>query len=380
MTETVTMDERIARLTDARRLVVKIGSILLVDEESGRPRSGWLAALSEDIAALKKAGVEVVVVSSGSIAVGRKDLGLTRRNLKLEEKQAAAAAGQIRLAHAYQDALARHGITVAQILLTPDDTEQRRRHLNARNTIETLLRVGAVPVINENDTVATDEIRFGDNDRLAARVAQMISADALVLLSDIDGLYTADPRHDAGAEFVPEVGEITPGIEAMAGAAVRGNASGGMVTKLIAARIAMAAGCRMAIADGKAEHGLAAIADGARCTWFLSSAEPRAARKRWIASTVMAGGVIFIDDGAVAALGAGKSLLPAGVTQVKGTFERGDAVEIRTGDGRNIGKGLIAYSSADANLIAGHKTREIEALLGYRGRDEMVHRDDLVLD
>ena len=380
MTETVTMDDRIARLTDARRLVVKIGSSLLVDEESGRLRDGWLAALSEDIAALKKEGVEVVVVSSGSIAVGRRDLGLTRRNLKLEEKQAAAAAGQIRLAHAYQDALARHGITVAQILLTPDDTEQRRRHLNARNTIETLLRVGAVPVINENDTVATDEIRFGDNDRLAARVAQMISADALVLLSDIDGLYTADPRHDTGAEFIPEIGEITPEIEAMAGAAVRGNASGGMVTKLIAARIAMAAGCRMAIADGKTEHGLAAIADGARCTWFLPSAEPRAARKRWIASTVMASGAIFVDDGAVAALGAGKSLLPAGVTRVEGTFDRGDAVEIRTNDGRNIGKGLIAYSSTDAKLIAGHKTREIEALLGYRGRDEIVHRDDLVLD
>ncbi|MHA1108439.1 MAG: glutamate 5-kinase, partial [Alphaproteobacteria bacterium] len=313
------MESRIKDLTDARRLVVKVGSILLVDEDSGRLRERWLAALSDDVARLKAAGVEVLLVSSGSIAVGRSDLGLTRHTLKLEEKQAAAAAGQIRLAHAYQDALARHGITVAQILLTPDD---------------------AVPVINENDTVATEEIRFGDNDRLAARVAQMVSADALVLLSDIDGLYSADPRIDSAARFVPEVAEITPEIEAMAGSAVRGNASGGMVTKLIAARIAMAAGCHMVIADGKPEHGLAAIADGARGTWFLPSAEPRTARKRWIAGTIMAGGVIVVDDGAVTALGDGKSLLPAGVTTIEGAFERGDAVEIRTGDGRHIGKGL----------------------------------------
>ncbi len=369
-----------ARLADAGRLVVKIGSILLVDGDTGTLRADWLAALASDVAALRKAGVDVVLVSSGAIAVGRADLDVTRRNLKLEEKQAAAAVGQIRLVHAYREAFARHGTAVAQILLTRDDTEDRRRGLNARNTIETLLGLGAVPVINENDTVATDEIRFGDNDRLAARVAQMVSADALVLLSDIDGLYTADPRHAADAELVPEVTEITPAIEAMAGTAVRGNASGGMVTKLIAARIAMAAGCRMVIADGKPVHGLAAIADGARCTWFLPTAEPRTARKRWIASTVMAAGAIVVDDGAVAALGTGKSLLPAGVTEVEGAFERGDAIEIRTGEGRLIGRGLSAYSADDARLIAGHKTREIEQLLGYRGRDEMVHRDDLVLD
>ncbi len=380
MTGTAATGSPIARLTDAGRLVVKIGSVLLVDENTGRLREDWLAALAEDVAELRRAGVEVVLVSSGAIAVGRKDLGVTRRNLKLEEKQAAAAVGQIRLAHAYQETLARHGITVAQILLTPDDTEQRRRHLNARNTIETLLGLGAVPVINENDTVATDEIRFGDNDRLAARVAQMISADALVLLSDVDGLYTADPRHVADAELVPEITDITPEIEAMAGAAVRGNASGGMVTKLIAAKIALAAGCRMVIADGKPAHGLRAITEGVRCTWFLPKAEPRAARKRWIASTVMAHGAIIIDDGAVAALRGGKSLLPAGVTAVEGGFERGDAVHIRTADGRQIGTGLIAYSAPDARLIAGHKTREIEQILSYRGRDEMVHRDDLVLD
>lgn len=371
---------RVAYFTDARRLVVKIGSILLADENTGRLRRDWLAALAADVAELKKSGVEVVLVSSGAIAIGRRRLGQTRRNLKLEEKQAAAAAGQIHLAHAYQEALAAHGITVAQILLTPDDTEQRRRHLNARNTIETLLGLGAVPVINENDSVATEEIRFGDNDRLAARVAQMISADALVLLSDIDGLYTADPRHDPDAKLVPEVRRITPEIEAMAGDLVRGDASGGMVTKLIAARIALAAGCRMAIADGKPEHGLKNFVTGGRCTWFVPSAEPRAARKRWIAATVMAAGAIIVDDGASAALRAGNSLLPAGVTQVEGAFDRGDAVEIRTGDGRHLGKGLIAYSAEDARMIAGHKTREIEALLGYRGRDEMIHRDDLALD
>ena len=380
MTGAAARGARSARLADARRLVVKIGSILLVDQDSGRLRADWLAALVEDVAALRHAGTEVVLVSSGAVAVGRSDLAVKRHILKLEEKQAAAAVGQIRLAHAYHEALGRHGITVAQILLTPDDTEQRRHHLNARNTIETLLRLGAVPVINENDSVATDEIRFGDNDRLAARVAQMVSADTLVLLSDVDGLYSADPRRHKDAELIPEVTEITPEIEAMAGAAVRGYASGGMVTKLSAARIALAAGCRMVIADGKPEHGLAAVMDGARCTWFVPTAEPRAARKRWIASTVKAGGAIIVDDGALVALRAGKSLLPAGVTAVDGDFERGDAVEIRSSEGAQIGTGLSAYSAADARLIAGHKTREIEALLGYRGRDEMVHRNDLVLD
>ncbi len=369
-----------ARLAGARRLVIKIGSVLLVDQQSGAIRTAWLDALCEDVVARRKAGAEVILVSSGAIAVGRSRLGIPDGELMLEEKQAAAATGQVRLAHAWQEALARHGITAAQVLLTLADTEERRRHLNARNTIETLLRLGAVPVINENDSVATEEIRFGDNDRLAARVAQMISADALVLLSDIDGLYTADPRHNPDAELVPEVRRITPEIEAMAGDLVRGDASGGMVTKLIAARIALAAGCRMAIADGKPEHGLKKFAAGGRCTWFVPSAEPRAARKRWIAATVKAAGAIIVDDGASAALRTGNSLLPAGVTQVEGAFDRGDAVEIRTSDGRHLGKGLIAYSAEDARMIAGHKTREIEALLGYRGRDEMIHRDDLALD
>ncbi len=366
-------------LAGARRLVVKIGSALLIGD-SGRLRHRWLAALCADIAALKQGGADIVVVSSGAVAVGRGVLGLGARPLKLEEKQAAAAAGQIRLAHGWQEALAAHDIGVAQILLTPGDTEERRRHLNARSTIETLLALGVVPIINENDSVATDELRFGDNDRLAARVAQMISADTMVLLSDIDGLYTADPKADPEAVFVPEVTEITPAIEAMAGHAAPGHASGGMVTKIAAANIAMRAGCRMVIADGKKTHSLAAVGVDGRCTWFVPGATPATARKRWIAGALTPSGAIIVDNGAVAALGRGKSLLPAGVVAVEGGFERGDAVIVRDTGGRRLGCGLSAYSATDARLILGHKTRDIEGLLGYRGRDEMIHRDDLVLD
>jgi glutamate 5-kinase len=366
-------------LAKAKRLVVKIGSSLLVDETAGTVRRTWLDALADDVAALRAKDVEVLLVSSGAIAVGRTHLGLVGRALKLEEKQAAAATGQIRLAHAYQEALARHHITVAQILLTPDDTEVRRRHLNARATIGQLLRLGAVPVINENDTVATEEIRFGDNDRLAARVAQMMSADTLVLLSDIDGLYTADPRDNADAQHLATIGEITPEVEAMAGKAPPGYSSGGMVTKLVAAKIALAAGCRMAIALGKDNHPLAALAAGGRSTWFVPLAEPRTARKRWIAGALLPVGTLTVDDGALKALLAGKSLLPAGVTAVEGTFERGDPVIVRAADGREMGRGLCAYSAEDAKRIRGHKSGEIERLLGYRGRDEMIHRDDLVL-
>lgn len=379
MTAVVSSPNSGPRLAAARRLIVKIGSALLVEPETGRIRQDWLEALCDDIARLKAGGTQVIVVTSGAIAVGRLRLGFARTILKLEEKQAAAAAGQVELAHAYQNALAERGVTVAQILLTLSDTEERRRHLNARNTIETLLRLGAVAVINENDTVATEEIRYGDNDRIAARVAQMVSADTLVLLSDIDGLYTADPRRDSAAAFVPLVADVTAEVEAMAGEAPPGHSSGGMVSKLDAAKIAMGAGCRMVIADGKPLRPLSAIADGARCTWFLPSAEPRTARKRWIAGAVKPAGSITIDAGAAAALAAGKSLLPAGVTDVEGGFDRGDAVLIRGPDGAVMGRGLIAYSVADARRIIGHKSREIEALLGYRGRDEMIHRDDLVL-
>ncbi len=358
---------------------MKIGSVLLVEQQRGTIRRRWLDALADDLAALRAGGIQVIVVSSGAIAVGRHHLGLTRASIKLEESQAAAATGQIRLAHAYQETLARHDITVAQILLTLDDTEQRRRHLNARNTLENLLRFGAVPVINENDTVATYEIRFGDNDRLAARVAAMMNADALVLLSDIDGLYSADPRRDPDARFIAEVPRITPEIEAMAGKAPVGYSSGGMVTKLAAARIAVSAGCRMVIADGRIDHPLAAIDQGARCTWFLAEVEPRTARKRWIAGALQPAGRVAVDDGALRALHGGKSLLPAGVRGVTGSFERGDAVVVEDQQGREVARGLIAYSSNDARTIAGYKSREIEARLGYRGREELIHRDDLVV-
>ena len=368
------------RIAAARRLVIKIGSVLLVDAESGVVRRDWLDALADDVAELRARDKDVVIVSSGSIALGQRRLGLTgRRTPKLEEKQAAAATGQIRLAHAYQESFARHGITVAQILLTVRDIEERRRHLNARNTLDSLLRLGALPVINENDTVATEEIRVGDNDRLAGRVAQMVSADTLVLLSDIDGMYSADPRRDPAAVLIPEITEITAEIEAAAGEPRPGVGTGGMVTKLSAAKIAYAAGCRMVIADGHGLNPLARLTDGGRCTWFMPPAEPRTARKRWIAGTLSPAGTLTLDDGAVRALRNGKSLLPAGVTQVDGVFERGDAVVLRDLAGRELGRGLSAYSAADAGRIAGHKSGEIEGLLGYRGRDEMIHRDNLVL-
>jgi glutamate 5-kinase len=367
-------------LARSGRLIVKIGSALLVEQSTGAIHRTWLESLAEDVARLKERGVEVVLVSSGAIAVGRRHLKLPPGPLPLESKQAAAATGQIRLAHAYQESLARHAITVAQVLLTLEDTESRRRHLNARATIHSLLGFGAVPVINENDTVATSEIRFGDNDRLAARVAQMISADTLVLLSDIDGLYTADPRRDAAARHIPVVDQITPEIEAMAGAAPTGYSSGGMITKLAAAKVAHAAGCRMAIALGSRLHPLKALDDGARSTWFLPAAEPKTARKRWIAGSLAPVGAIRIDAGAAKALTRGKSLLPAGITQVIGEFERGDLIEVKAADGQSLGRGLSAYSAADARRILGHKSHEIEAILGYRGRDEVIHRDDLVLD
>ncbi len=367
-----------ASLASSRLLVVKIGSALLV-EESGAIRRGWLEALADDLAALKAQGKQPVVVSSGAIAVGRRRLGLTQRIPKLEEKQAAAATGQIRLAHAYQEALARHDLTVAQVLLTLGDTEERRRHLNARQTLTTLLKLGAIPVINENDTVATSEIRFGDNDRLAARVAAMIGADTLVLLSDIDGLYSADPRQDPGARHLPLVERLTPEIEAMAGTAGSAYSSGGMVTKLAAARIAVSAGCRMAIADGRQPHALRHLAEGGKATWFLAEGEPRTARKRWIQAALQAAGSLTLDAGALAALRAGKSLLPAGVTAIAGRFERGDLVSVLDPEGREVARGLSAYGAADARRIQGHRSREIEAILGYRGREELIHRDDLVL-
>jgi len=367
---------------DSRRLVVKIGSALLADE-AGNLRAGWIDALAADVAELRGDGTEILIVSSGAIAVGRRLLGLARgprnRALRLEESQAAAATGQVRLAHAWQDALARYDVPVAQVLLTTDDTENRRRYLNARSTIATLLRLGVIPVINENDTVATEEIRFGDNDRLAARVAQMVSADTCVILSDVDGLYTADPTQDSSARHIGEVRAITPEIEAMAGATSNEDGSGGMVTKIEAARIATQAGCRLAIGDGRIERPLRAFEGDVACTWFLPQGEPQTARKRWIAASLNPVGTVVVDAGAARALAAGKSLLPAGVVRVEGTFERGDPVVVRDADGAELARGLSAYSNGDADRIKGLKSSETEAVLGYRGREEMIHRDDLVL-
>jgi glutamate 5-kinase len=367
-------------LTAARLVVIKIGSALLVEEPSGQIRRGWLDALADDVAALRRAGKGVILVSSGSIAVGRRHLGLAPGPLKLEEKQASAATGQIRLAHAYQEALARHGVTVAQVLLTPKDTEERRRHLNARATLAMLLKLGACPVINENDTVATAEIRYGDNDRLAARVAAMAGAEALILLSDIDGLYTADPRKDPTARHIPVVDAVTAEIEAMGGDAPVGYSSGGMKTKLEAAKIALAGGCAMAIAKGVIDHPVAALGHGALSTWFLPREKPQTARKRWIGGSLAPHGTVVADAGAARALARGSSLLPAGIRAVEGAFQRGDLILITGPDGRVLARGLAAYGADDARLIAGRRSEEIAAILGYRGRDEMIHRDDLALE
>ena len=366
-------------LTAARRLVVKIGSALFVDEKAAAPRTAWLAGVAQDIAALRARGTEVIVVSSGAIALARRTLGLTRRQLRLEEKQAAAAVGQIRLAQAWSEALSARNLTAAQLLLTLDDTEDRRRYLNARATLSTLLGFGCVPVINENDTVATAEIRFGDNDRLAARVAEMVHADVLVLLSDIDGLYTADPRRDPEARHLAVVEAITPDIEAMGGEPPPGYSSGGMRTKLVAARIATQAGVAMAISQGNVERPLRALENGARCTWFLPAPDGPSAWKRWIAGSLTVLGVFTVDQGAVRALRTGRSLLPAGVLAVEGAFQRGDAVLVKGPDGTALARGLSAYAAEDAARIAGHRSAEIEGILGWRGRDEIIHRDDLVV-
>jgi glutamate 5-kinase len=362
----------------AKRIVIKVGSALLVESESGELRRDWLNSLCEDAAALRREGKEVVFVSSGAIALGRRSLGLRAGALKLEESQAAAAAGQVRLAQAYADCFSRQKIVAAQVLLTLDDTEDRKRYLNARATLKTLLALGSIAVINENDTVATAEIRFGDNDRLAARVASMMEADCLVLLSDVDGLYTSDPSRDANAVHIPHVSEITGEMEAMAGASVSGVGRGGMASKLVAARIATAAGCEVVIARGTADHPLHAIEKGARVTQFHANTTPTAARKRWIAGVLKPLGILVVDDGAVEALGKGKSLLPAGVRHIEGQFERGDVVIVRDGQGKEVARGLAAYNANDARRIAGMRSQEIETVLGYRGRDELIHRDDLV--
>ncbi|PRX32768.1 glutamate 5-kinase [Meinhardsimonia xiamenensis] len=367
-----------ASLSAARRVVVKIGSALLVDAASGALRAEWLRTLAEDVARLKRRGADVVLVSSGSIALGRAVLGLAPGALPLEQSQAAAAVGQIRLARAYEEVLAPHGLTAAQVLLTLEDSANRRRYLNSRATLAQLLAFGAVPIVNENDTVATDEIRYGDNDRLAAQIAVTVGADVLVLLSDVDGFYTANPREDPGARRLEVIERITPEIEAMAGDAGTGLSKGGMKTKLMAARTATRAGCAMVIAAGARPHPLRALEDGAPCTWFAAQDDPQAARKRWIAA-MKPRGEIVVDAGAEAALRHGKSLLPAGVVSVSGRFGRGDPVAIVGPSGR-IGVGLARYTAEEARAIAGHRSAEIEAVLGYPGRASLVHRDDMVVD
>ena len=362
----------------ARRVVVKIGSALLVSAESGRLRLDWLEGLAEDVAALRARGKSVVLVSSGSIALGRRVLALPAGALTLEQSQAAAAVGQIRLAQAYESVLAPHGITTAQVLLTLEDSENRRRYLNSRRTFETLLELGVVPIVNENDTVATDEIRYGDNDRLAAQVAAMAGGDVLALLSDVDGLYTADPRIDPAARRVDWVAAVTPEIEAMAGGVGSALSRGGMKTKLMAARAATRAGCAMAILEGAPMRPLRALEDGAPCTWFAPDGDPRAARKRWI-SGMKPRGRLTVDAGALGALGRGSSLLPAGVTGVEGGFSRGDPIEIAGPDGAVVAKALAGYDAREARIIMGHRSDRIAELLGHQGRAALVHRDDMAL-
>ncbi|MFN3822557.1 MAG: glutamate 5-kinase [Pseudorhodobacter sp.] len=361
----------------AKRLVVKIGSALLVDQATGL-RTGWLSALALDVAEAKARGADVVLVSSGSIALGRKVLGLPAGALALEQSQAAAAVGQIRLARAYEEVLAPHGITTAQVLVTLEDTDDRRRYLNSRATMETLLGLGVVPIVNENDTVATDEIRFGDNDRLAAQIAVTVGADQLILLSDVDGFYSANPKEDPTATRFDLIAAITPDIEAMAGDPVSGLSKGGMKTKVMAARTAMAGGCAMAVMEGSVSRPLSALANGAARTWFVPQADPQLARKRWI-NAMKPRGEVRVDAGAMTALGQGKSLLPAGVTAVSGNFGRGEPVTILGPDGAALGKGLMRYTSTEARAIAGHRSGEIEAILGYVGRAALIHRDDMVV-
>ncbi|MEM9277705.1 MAG: glutamate 5-kinase [Pseudomonadota bacterium] len=361
-----------------KRIVVKIGSSLLVDRETGLKRE-WLQSLCSDIAMLKAQGAEVLIVSSGAIALGKGKLGLPKRGLKLEESQAAAATGQILLARAYSEALGEHGHEAGQVLLTLGDTEQRRRYINARETVSTLLKLGAVPIINENDTVATTEIRYGDNDRLAARVATMISADLLILLSDVDGFYSGIPGKDANAKRFDRIAEITPAIEAMAGDAGTELSRGGMVTKLEAAKIATGAGTTMVIASGRELYPLKALFDGGAATWFDAQESPVTARKKWIAGQMATGGSIFIDAGAEKALCAGKSLLPAGVTKVDGNFARGDVVAVVSVKGKKLGTGIVSYDAEDARKVVGCRSDEIEQILGFTSRGAMIHRDNLAL-
>ncbi|MCG7571980.1 glutamate 5-kinase [Phaeobacter sp. CNT1-3] len=367
-----------ASLSAAKRLVIKIGSALLVDRETGQLRHDWVQGLAQDVAWLKGQGKDVILVSSGSIALGRGVLGLPATELALEQSQAAAAVGQIRLARAYEEVLAPFGITTAQVLVTLEDSTDRRRYLNSRATLEQLVSLGVVPIVNENDTIATDEIRYGDNDRLAAQVAVTVGADQLILLSDVDGFYSANPQVDPSAVRYDVVDDITPEIEAMAGDGVSGLSKGGMITKLMAAKTATKAGCSMAITEGSVVRPLTALEQGANATWFTAQVDPQQARKRWIAAMKPKGDIV-VDAGAAGALGRGKSLLPAGVSAVTGAFGRGDPVAILDAQGHKLGQGLTRYDAVEAGKIRGHRSEDIEALLGYPGRAALIHRDDMAL-
>ena len=365
-----------ASLTKAKRIVIKVGSTLLVDKNSGDLNLTWLESLASDVSALKSRGIDIVLVSSGSIALGRGILGLQDAELSLENSQASAAVGQIRLARAYEEVLAPFFVKTAQILVTLEDSANRRRYLNTRATMERLLTFGVVPIVNENDTVATDEIRYGDNDRLAAQIAATVSADNLILLSDVDGLYSSNPSTNPDAKRLDIIKEITPEIEEMAGEGVSGISKGGMITKLMAARTATQAGCAMVITKGDVPNPIMELENGANCTWFKPNVDPQTARKRWISSQKSVGKLI-IDQGAVTALIDGKSLLPIGVTSIEGNFSRGDIVSIYSVNGRELAKGICAYPAVEAKLIIGQNSNEIEAILGYAGRAAVVHRDDL---
>lgn len=373
------LDSNLDYFNAAKRIVIKIGSSLFVDQESGTLDRGWFEALADDVAGLHSDGKEIVIVSSGAVALGRRELALDPKKARLEDNQAAAAAGQILLAHAYKEFLGNRHIKVAQVLLTLDDSESRKRYLNAVRTLTTLIKARVVPVINENDTVATQELRYGDNDRLAGRVAQMVSADCLVVLSDVDGLYDADPLVNPNATHLSEVTSIDQRLLDMAGGPGSNHGSGGMRTKLEAARIAVSAGCRMVITSGRVAQPISKLREGSRATWFLSTATPQAARKQWIAGSLEPKGRIVVDEGAYRALSEGRSLLPAGVQAVEGRFDRGDSVSVVNGAGGEVARGLVAYSHDEAALIAGRRSGDIAEVLGYRGRNEIIHRDDLVL-
>lgn len=366
-------------IKSTRLVVIKIGSALIVDPATGKARADWMRDLAADVASLRVAGTQVVLISSGSIALGRQHLSLPAGAIKLPEKQAAAAIGQVELAQLWSNALQAHDMRTAQILLAPEDTETRRRHINARTTIQTLLELGFVPVVNENDTVTTYEIRFGDNDRLAARVAGMISADLLILLSDVDGLYTKNPHQSEDAEHIPEITQIDEDIMALGGGANAEFASGGMATKLAAARIATEAGADMVICKGSASRPVTALLDGARYSLFHRRTSPKKARKNWIAGALDPKGQIVVDKGAQSALLKGKSLLPVGILRLSGQFDRGDLVQIINAEGIELGHGLAGYATAEAEKIKGQKSQVIETLLGYEGRAELIHADDLVL-